>query len=55
MTDSIDTRIAALARHSSQLRGNHEELAERIRRGARETGEPHGSAYAEALKLIRLR
>jgi LmbE family N-acetylglucosaminyl deacetylase len=55
VTDSIDTRIAALARHSSQLRGNHEELAERIRRGARETGEPHGYAYAEALKLIRLR
>ena len=54
VTDSIETRIAALAAHSSQLRGNHEERAERIRRMARETGEPHGYAYAEGFKRFKL-
>lgn len=55
VTDSIETRIAALLQHSSQVRGDGNERAERIRRAARETGEPHNLAYAEAFKRIRLR
>lgn len=54
VTDSIERRIAALMRHSSQLGGNGDERAEHIRRMGRETGEPHGLAYAEAFKHIRL-
>jgi len=33
---------------------NHEERAERIRRMARETGEPHGSAFAEGFRRFKL-
>lgn len=54
VTDCIETRIAALMHHGSQVRGNHEERAERLRKMARETGEPHGLQYAEAFKRITL-
>ena len=46
----IDRRIAALARHASQVGLNVEKLTERVRKSARETGEGPGYAYAEAFK-----
>jgi len=54
VSESIERRISALMHHGSQMRGNAEERAERIRKAAREAGEPQGLAYAEAFKRIRL-
>jgi LmbE family N-acetylglucosaminyl deacetylase len=54
VTECLDRRIEALKRHSSQVGSRHEERAERIRRAAREVGEPQGFAYAEGFKKITL-
>lgn len=55
ISDCIETRIAALARHASQVGLNMEKLAERIRQRAREAGEASGYEYAEAFKCLRFR
>jgi len=52
VTDSIDTRCRSLRQHVSQLRDRADAVEERVRQMARETGEPHGFAYAEAFKRI---
>jgi LmbE family N-acetylglucosaminyl deacetylase len=49
----LDARIAALARHATQVGEDTEKLAERIRKGAHETGEKHGFEYAEAFKQVK--
>ena len=54
VSGSIERRIEALRWHDSQVTGRIEDIAERIRKGAAEIGEPHGFAYAEAFKLIKL-
>jgi LmbE family N-acetylglucosaminyl deacetylase len=46
----IEQRIAALARHASQVGLDTERLAERIRKAAHEAGEKPGYEYAEAFK-----
>ena len=55
VADSIDLRIAALCKHSSQVGGRMEHIAERVREMASRAGEPHGLEYAEAFKRIVLR
>ncbi len=55
VTCCFEARIAALARHSSQVDGNFEEVVERIRQRAREAGEALACEYAEAFKRIRFR
>lgn len=55
ISECIETRIAALARHASQVGLNMEKLAERIRQRAQEAGEASGYEYAEAFKRLRFR
>jgi LmbE family N-acetylglucosaminyl deacetylase len=54
ISETIDARIAALARHVSQVGTDTAKLDERIRERARGVGEPAGLAYAEGFKLIKL-
>lgn len=54
VTESIEKRIQALIHHNSQVNGRIDTIGERIRKGAAETGEPHGYAYGEAFKYIKL-
>lgn len=53
ISSTIDRRIAALRQHASQT-GHRDDLEERIRKMARETGEKAGMEYAEGLKKIVL-
>lgn len=62
ISESIETRISALARHASQVGLDTERLAERIRKRTREAGkrarEAHerpGYEHAEAFKRIQFR
>ena len=55
ISECIETRITALARHASQVGLNMEKLAERIRQRAQEAGEASGYEYAEAFKRLRFR
>ena len=48
---TIERKLAALRHHESQII-DFAALEERLRQGARETGEPHGMAYAEAFKRL---
>ena len=48
---TIARKLAALRHHESQI-SDFAALEERLRHGARETGEPHGMAYAEAFKRL---
>jgi LmbE family N-acetylglucosaminyl deacetylase len=48
---TIARKLAALRHHESQI-SDFAALEERLRQGARETGEPHGMAYAEAFKRL---
>lgn len=50
---SIDARIAALARHTSQVGTDVEKLSERIRHHAHQTGETAGCEYAEGFKRFQ--
>jgi LmbE family N-acetylglucosaminyl deacetylase len=50
----LDTRIAALTRHVSQVGTDTEKLAERIRERTKEAGEKPGYAAAEAFKRFQL-
>lgn len=54
ISTTIELKIHAMAAHASQIRGDLEQRAERQRARAREIGEPHGLAYAEAFKVLRL-
>ena len=54
VSEGIAPRIAALAKHGSQVRARLSDLGEHIRAGARETGKKAGYEYAEAFKLIHL-
>ena len=53
ITDCIDARISALARHASQVGLDMEKLARRIRERAHEAGEKPGYEYAEGFKRLR--
>lgn len=53
ISDCIETRITALARHASQVGVDTTQLDERIRERARESGEKPGYAYAEAFKRFQ--
>jgi len=54
ITCCLDTRIAALMRHASQVGLDTEKLVERVRQRAREAGEKPGYEFAEAFKRIEL-
>jgi len=56
VTSSLERRIAALARHTSQVGEDTTSLAERIRKGARETAAKSRKGYhfAEAFKLLKM-
>ncbi len=51
ITPTIDRKLAALRHHASQI-SNFDALEERLRRAAREIGEPQGLTYAEAFKRL---
>jgi LmbE family N-acetylglucosaminyl deacetylase len=53
ISQCIDTRIAALARHASQVGLDMDRLSERIRKRASEAGEHAGHEYAEGFKQFR--
>ena len=53
ISSTIDRRIAALKQHASQV-AHRDDMEERIRKWARETGEKAGMEYAEGLKRIVL-
>ncbi|MDY7079657.1 MAG: PIG-L deacetylase family protein [Chloroflexota bacterium] len=53
ISQCIETRISALARHASQVGLNVEKLANRVRKFAREAGERDGYEYAEAFKRLQ--
>lgn len=53
ITCCVETRIAALLRHASQVGAEPEKLAERIRQRAREAGERPGYTFAEAFKRFQ--
>ncbi len=50
ISESIETRIAALQRHASQVGDRTNSLAKRIREWAQKTGEEPGYGYAEGFK-----
>lgn len=50
ITDYIEKRLAALARHASQVGENWEQVAARVRKSASEAGTKAGCVYAEAFK-----
>ena len=53
ITEVIDRRISALARHASQVGLDVSRLGERIRQYAQEAGKTPGYEYAEGFKQIR--
>ncbi len=56
ITDAIDPKIKALSCHHSQLSGRSTaEIAEAVRRRAKEAGESPGYQYAEAFRKIEFR
>jgi LmbE family N-acetylglucosaminyl deacetylase len=50
----IEGRIAALARHASQVGLDTDKLTQRVRQWAKEAGEAPGYEYAEAFKRFQL-
>lgn len=54
ITDTIESKIQATLAHVSQIRTDHSERAERHRARAREVGQAHGLAFAEAFKVLHL-
>lgn len=56
VSSCLERRIAALARHASQVGEDTAGLAERIRKGAREAAAKSGKGYeyAEAFKLLKM-
>jgi LmbE family N-acetylglucosaminyl deacetylase len=53
ISQCIDTRISALARHASQVGLNMEKLADRIRKRTQEAGKEAGYGYAEGFKRFQ--
>jgi LmbE family N-acetylglucosaminyl deacetylase len=53
VTGTIERKIAALREHVSQIR-QPDDLEERIRSWARESGEPVGVEAAEAFRVVRI-
>ncbi len=53
VSSTIDRRIAALRKHESQV-SHRNDLEERIRKWAHDTGEKAGMEYAEGFKKIVL-
>ena len=53
ITGDMDGRLAALAKHASQIGDRMETLTERIRTLAREVGQKAGHAYAEGFKQLK--
>jgi LmbE family N-acetylglucosaminyl deacetylase len=53
ISESIETRISALARHTSQVGLDMAKMTDRIREWAREAGERAGCEYAEGFKRIQ--
>ena len=54
ITDTFDTKIAALKAHASQV-GDGIEMAERVRDRCREVAEGQEFELAEAFKIIKMR
>lgn len=54
ISDTIESKIQATLAHVSQIRTDHAERAERHRMRAREVGQAHGLAFAEAFKVLHL-
>ena len=54
VSETIDARIAALARHVTQVGTDTAKLDERIRERTKATGEKAGKPYAEGFKFIKL-
>jgi len=54
ISDVIDRRISALARHASQVGLDIDRLDERIRKYAQEAGKIQGYEYAEGFKRLEL-
>jgi LmbE family N-acetylglucosaminyl deacetylase len=55
ISESIEARISALARHDSQVGVRMEDLAQRIRDWTHEMGQETGYEHAEAFKRIQFR
>jgi LmbE family N-acetylglucosaminyl deacetylase len=53
ISECIETRISALARHASQVGLDTTRLAKRIRERTRKAGEESGYEYAEGFKRLR--
>ena len=54
VTSTIERRIEALKRHTSQVGERLDQLPDRIREGAQNTGKDAGFEYAEAFKRFKL-
>jgi LmbE family N-acetylglucosaminyl deacetylase len=54
ITDTFDTKIAALQAHASQV-GDGVEMAERVRERCRELAEGQGFELAESFKVVKMR
>jgi LmbE family N-acetylglucosaminyl deacetylase len=52
ISDYMDARIAALAKHASQVGLNLDKLSERIHKTASDMGQKAGCAYAEGFKKL---
>lgn len=52
ISDTIDTKVAALKAHKSQV--DPERIGQMIPERARQVGEPFGFAYAEAFRRLRM-
>jgi LmbE family N-acetylglucosaminyl deacetylase len=50
VSETVDVRIEALKEHKSQVGERLAMIEEYVREATRQTGEPHGMAYAEAFK-----
>ncbi len=58
ITDTIDTKIAALMEHKTQVGDDPEKLEgmkKRIKENAAQTGAAHAMGYAEGFRYIKLR
>jgi LmbE family N-acetylglucosaminyl deacetylase len=54
VSEHLERRLQALVHHASQVGDRMENIAERIRKGAAETGGPQGMQYAEGFHVVRL-
>jgi LmbE family N-acetylglucosaminyl deacetylase len=52
--DTIETKIAALHQHATQIGSRQDEVEKWVREGAQRQAEGHGMEYAEGFKYIKL-